>query len=200
MKGVLLYFRVVRRLFAIGCLVLSLAGCSEPPQKELDQAQAALDSARAAGADRYAGTEYTAAVSALDKARAAVDQRDYRQALNYAIDSRQRATEATRVAADAKVRARRDVEALYNATQTRANELQASIRTAESGGVAAKSLKGVQGVLADARARLQEASAAMSGTNFEDATKQLTEVRGKLDAAFAALQNIPRPPTRRRRT
>jgi hypothetical protein len=188
----------VRRLLVIGCLLLCAAGCSEPPQKELDQAQTALDSARTAGAERYATSEFTAATSSLDKARAAVDQRDYRQALNYAIDSRQRSTEAARVAAEGKARAKRDVEALYNATATRANELQAAIRTAESGGATAKALKPSQAVLADVRAGLQEASAAMSGGNFEDATKRLTEVRGKLDPAITQAQNIPRSPARRR--
>jgi hypothetical protein len=80
----------VRRLLVI-LVVLLTTGCSEPPQKEIDQAQAAVDAARTAGADRYAAADFTAAVSSLDKARAAVEQRDYRQALNYALDSRQRA-------------------------------------------------------------------------------------------------------------
>ena len=53
-------------------LMLFTAGCSEPPQKEIDQAQAAVDAARTVGADRYATADFTAAVSSLDKARAAV--------------------------------------------------------------------------------------------------------------------------------
>src|SRR5262249_38093782 len=60
---------------------LLLPGCSEPPQKEIDQAQAAIDSARTAGADRYAADEFTAATTALQKAHESVDQRDYRSAL-----------------------------------------------------------------------------------------------------------------------
>jgi len=187
----------VRRPLVIGCLLLIVftAGCSEPPQKEIDQAQSAVDAARSAGADQYASVDFIAAVTSLDKARAAVEQRDYRQALNYAIDSRQRAADATRQAAEGKARAKRDVETLYGETATRANALQAAIRTADNGGTPAKLLRPAQNALRNARASLQKASASISGGNYADATKVLTEVRGKLDTAIAEVKNIPpRPP------
>jgi len=57
----------------------------------MDQAQGALDAARAAGAERYATAEYQAAATALKNAQDAVAQRDYRLALNHALDSRERA-------------------------------------------------------------------------------------------------------------
>jgi hypothetical protein len=189
----LLYFLVVRRLLVIGVLLCLVTGCSEPPQKEIDQAQVALDAARDAGAGRYASSEYTAAASSLEKARSAVDQRDYRQALNYALDSRQRSAEAARLAAEEKSRAKRDVEALYGEAATRANRLQSALRTAETGGVPAKSLKNPQASLRGARATLQKASAAISAGNYDDAGKWLTEVRGKLDASIVEVQKIPPP-------
>src|SRR5207302_10523983 len=77
----LLYFAAVRRLL-IAVLLLAATGCSEPPQKEIDQAQAAVDLARTAGAEIYATEEYAAAAAGLQKAHASVDQRDYRQALS----------------------------------------------------------------------------------------------------------------------
>ena len=46
----------------------------------------------------------TAATSALQKAHDAVDQRDFRQALGYALDARERAKESARQAADGKAR------------------------------------------------------------------------------------------------
>ena len=185
----------------IGSLLLFTTGCSEPPQKEIDQAQVALDSARAAGAERYASGEFVSARASLDKAKAAVDQRDYRQALNYALDSRQRAAEATRQAADGKARAKRETEARYGETATRANALTAALRTATANGLPAKALKDPQAALTAARADLQKASAAISAGNYEEATILLTEVRGKLDAAIEAVEKIPPPrPARRRAT
>ena len=44
---------------------LVVAACGTPPHKEMDQAQGAIDAARAAGADRYASGEYEAATTAL---------------------------------------------------------------------------------------------------------------------------------------
>jgi Domain of unknown function (DUF4398) len=70
----------------------------------MDQAQGAIDAARAAGADRYATTEYAAATDALKNANEAVAVRDYRLALNYALESREQAQNAARGAADAKAR------------------------------------------------------------------------------------------------
>ena len=70
----------------ISALVLS-AACSAPPQKEIDRAQQAIDSARAAGADQYAPEAYAAATSALQQSHEAVDQRDYRLALSRAVDA-----------------------------------------------------------------------------------------------------------------
>ena len=186
----------MRRLLVI-FLLLFTAGCSEPPQKEIDQAQAAVDAARTAGADRYATADFAAAVSSLDKARASVDQRDYRQALNYALDSRQRAVDAGRQAADGQARARKTADAAYTEAATRANALQAALRTAETNKTPAKLLKAGHAALRTARADLQKASAAISAGNFEDATKVLTDVRGKLDAAIAEVKNIP-PRTARR--
>jgi hypothetical protein len=188
----------VRRLLVTTLLLLAITGCSGPPQKEIDQAQSALDAARAAGAERYATVEYEAASSALQKAHAAVGQRDYRQALNYAIDSRQRAVEAERHAADGKTRAKTTTEALYGEVATVANRLQAALRAAETT-PPSKALRAGQASLRDARALLQKASASIGGGNYQEATKTLTEVRKKLDAALADVQNIPPRPARKRK-
>ena len=76
----------------------------------MDQAQGAIDAARAAGAERFAATELSAANTALKNANDAVQQGDYRLALNHALDSREQAQNAARVAADTKAKLRGDVE------------------------------------------------------------------------------------------
>src|SRR5436190_23929156 len=103
----------LRRSFASTLVLFALSSFAcggDPPDKEIQQASNALDAARAAGADRYAVEEYTAAVEALKNARAAVDQRDYRLALNDALDSRERAENAGRLAVDGKAAARSAAE------------------------------------------------------------------------------------------
>ena len=182
----------MRRLPVIGLFLLFvIAACSGPPQREIDQARSALASARTAGADRYASEEYAAAASSLEKANAAVDQRDYRQALNYALDSRQRAVEAEQLAPAGKARAKGATEALYGTVASTTNRLQSALRAAENA-ASPKTLRAGQAVLKDARAHLQKASAAITAENYEEAAKTLADVRVKLNAALTDVQNIPR--------
>ena len=180
-------------------LLLVTAGCSEPPQKEIDQAQTALDLARAAGADKYATVEYTDAATALQKARASVDQRDYRQAVNYAIDSRQRSQDAIKQAADGKARAQRAAEAIVIDISTRASTLQGRVKAAEAARVPANDLRNAREAMAAAQTRLQEARTQIGAGNYDEAIKTLTEVRGNLDAAIGEVAKIPTRPARKRR-
>src|SRR5438034_1116223 len=98
-----------RALSALALLAsLSSAACGAPPDKELQQAQSAIEAARAAGADRFAVEEFLAAQNALARANEAVAQRDYRLALNHALDARERAQTATRDASGRVAAARKD--------------------------------------------------------------------------------------------
>jgi len=189
----LLYFFNVRCLL-LGILLLFAAGCSEPPQKEINQAQSAIDAARAAGADLYAPEEYSGAEATLQKARAAVDQRDYRQALSYAIDARQRADEATRLVPDARRRASSAAEAAFKATSERAAHLETLLREADAAKVPARELHGPRDTLAAAQASLQETRTLIDQGKFAEASAALPKVREKIDLAVKAVQSIPPRP------
>ena len=66
----------------------------------MNQAQGAIDAARAAGAERFATAEFAAATDALKRSEDAVAAGDYRQALSHAIDSRERAQNAAKFAVE----------------------------------------------------------------------------------------------------
>jgi hypothetical protein len=192
----------VRRLL-IALLLLVAAGCSEPPQKEIDRAQSAIDAARAAGADQYATEEYTAAVGTLQKARASVEQRDYRQALSYAMDARQRALDASRQAEEGRSAARRAAEGLIAESSVRLSRLEKSIDRAEAGHVPAKDLRPARTAATRAQKALQEAGRLFEAGNYKDIANVLSEVRRNLDASIAAadaLQQHPSRPQRKRST
>lgn len=180
----------MRRLL-IGLLLLVAAGCSEPPQKEIDQAQSAVEAARAAGADKYAADEYTGATTTLQKARDSVDQRDYRQALSYALDARQRALEASRLVPEARTRAKAAAEAAVNEVSERANRLDAAIRAAEAQKVPARELRGPQQASSAARRSLQEARMLLERGNYAEAAAVLPPVREKLELATKTVASIP---------
>src|SRR5258705_9402740 len=99
------------RRFLLSIAVLAAvagAACGDPPDKEMQQAQGAIDAARAAGADQDARDEFAAAEYALKRSHEAVGQRDYRQALNTPLDARERAQGAAKETANKKAYAPSD--------------------------------------------------------------------------------------------
>lgn len=187
-----------RRLSRVVLVLALLSGCSEPPQKEIDQAQAAVDAAKSAGANQYAADEYTAATTALQKSHDAVAQRDYRQALNYAIDARQRAADAAKQSDIARSHTRAAAEKLVTECSARASQLDTDIKVAEGARVAPRDLRSARTTLADAQTALQETRKSMDAGNYGEVVTGLTEVRRKLEAAVAAVDALrQRPPKRR---
>jgi type II secretory pathway component PulM len=163
-------------LGAIVCAVVLFAACSEPPKKEIDQAQQAVDSARQAGAEHYAPEAFTAATSALQQAREAVDQRDYRLALSRAVDASDRAQEASRATADNKAKARSQSEAALNTTNAAAMHLQARLKVAEEVRVPTRELAPARSTLKDAEGTLQKARALLAAENYSAATAAVAAI------------------------
>jgi len=119
---------------SVAILVSSLiAGCGDdPPNKELQQAQQAIDEARASGADRYSVEEFNGAQDAIKRAQAAVVARDYRQALNDALDARDRAQNASKDAADKKAKAKIDADRALHDAALAIVDARAKLRAAET--------------------------------------------------------------------
>ena len=193
----------MRRLAALLCASLIAAACSEPPRKEIDRAQGALDAARAAGAEQYAPGAYVAATSALQQAHDAVDQRDYRLALSLAVDASERAQNAARAAADGKAAARSSSEAAIASAASTIEQLQARIKTAETARVAARDLQKVRSAAVGAAADLQEARTQVASGKFIEAAATVKGLRGEIEAQIRALDALiaakTARPTRRRR-
>lgn len=180
-------------------VVLALAvACAEPPQKEMDQADGAIAAARAAGAADYAREEFAAAETALRRSHEAVDQRDYRQALNHALDARERAQTAAREAADKQAQARGQAEraiaeATLALTAARQHLAAATPATRKSGPPAAAltALDTVEKTLQEARSQVQ---AQRYDTALATAAPLMTQIQAATAAAEAA-RTAP-PPTR----
>ena len=175
------------RLLALLCTIALCAACSEPPQKEIDRAQGAIEAARAAGAERYATTEYTAATAALQQAHAAVSDGDYRLALSRALDASERAQQSARQAADGKARARSEAETRIAATATAIQQLRSVLKAAEGvrgiGDVASASRQ----VASSSEAALQKARAILAREQYLDASAALNGINEKIQAQMQAL-------------
>jgi hypothetical protein len=181
-------------------LVALLAGCSAPPQKEIDMARGAIDAARAAGAEQYATESYTAATSALQQATDAVAQRDYRQALSRALDAHERAQEAAKGAADGKARARSEAEVAIVAGSTALQTLRERIKTAEGAKVPRRELDRAHKTAASVEATLQEARAALKTSDYVRARRTAIDVPQRITTEVAALDAAAtKKPARRSR-
>ena len=177
-----------------------MAACGgEPPDKEMQQAQGAIDAARAAGADLYAADEFTAAQAALSRAEDAVGARDYRLALDHALDSRQRAQNAAKLAADGMASARVEADRAITAAAAGINTLRARLKSAEALRLPARTVTPPRQTVADGDRRLQEARAALERGDYRGARDTAAAANTALAAASTELDAAISGAARRRR-
>lgn len=183
-------------------LVLSLTtACAAPPNREIGDAEQALKTAKAAGAERYSETDYKAAADAYRQANEAVMAGDYRLALNRALESREHSLTATRSAAEGKAQARDE------ALRTRAEISTQLLTVTEQLDAAEKSRSMPKSVLRDVRealtlinADVQKAGAAIDAEDYMAAQEALKGVKARLDAAAGEFETAKKAQRPRRRT
>jgi hypothetical protein len=168
----------------------------------MHQAQGAIEAARAAGAAEYATEEFRAAEGALSKSQAAVAERDYRQALSFALDARERAQEAAKTAAENRARARSEIDLLLASTDTAYERAVGALEAATAARVPEPQLAPARKVLAEAKASLDTARAAVEAGDYAAARASaeplgiaIEAARSEIDAAAQARAN--RRPARR---
>jgi hypothetical protein len=165
---------IARRAAAVTLGATLLTACAEPPTREISQAQGALDAARAAGAEVYARSEFQAADTALKKAHGAVAERDYRQALGFALDAREQARTAAREASAARARAASDVA---QAIQTAARGVDTA-RARLTGSQRAR----LAPALDELTTQLQEARSAVAAGDYARAADRTRAIQERLAA------------------
>lgn len=187
-----------RLLLGIASIVFA-CGCADPPEKEIQQAENAIDTARAAGAERYAVDQLAAAQAALRQAHEAVEERDYRLALNHALDSRDEALSAGKQATDRAATAQREADASIAAAAVALNDAHVRLKAAEAARPPVRILAGPRRAIADAEARLQEARAAVAAEDFAKARAAAAKSATASKAATSSLGQIGPAGARSRR-
>jgi hypothetical protein len=180
-------------------VALFFIGCAAPPNKEIDRAQGAIDAARAAGADRYASDEYAAAVNSLKLAQDAVAQRDYRLALNHALESHTHAENAAREGASNRARIRSEVE-------REMVEIAGLLAEANTRVTSASGSRAPRRIVTDAGRRLaqinddvQKAGEAMKNDDYLAAQQLLAGVKQGIESVIAAVDKAMPQSARRRK-
>ena len=189
--------RVGRRL-ALVILLLS-AGCAEPPNKEMNQAQGAIDAARAAGADRFAASELAAATDALKRAEDAVAAGDYRQALSLALDSRERAQQAAKMAVEGRADARGQAERAIAEVATLLSRAQAQLKDPDIARASGRTLRGPRATVTKVQNLLQEARSALSREDYAAVNTVVNGAAAELQAALTQIDAAASPGAPRRK-
>jgi hypothetical protein len=189
------------RATGLGAIVLLTfaAACSEPPTKEMHEAQGAIAAARAAGAETYAAPELDAARAALKRSEEAVTARDYRLALGQALDARERAEEAAREAANRKAAARSDAERALAEASAALARARIRIEAASKARAPRRALTTARAGLQDVSRTVQESRAVLSKGDYLKAKQMLDSVTVRLDAVLKGLAPQTRPRTTRTR-
>ena len=189
------------RLLIAVAVAAALAGaaCGAPPDKEIQQAQGAIDAARAAGADKYATDEFTAAQDALKRANEAVEQRDYRLALNHALDARERAQNAAKEGADRRTTARSEAERALLDAMTALNDAHPKLRAAEAARAPAKTLVPARRAVTGGEDTVQKARAAFDRGDFIAAKEMTVAITEQLKTTAQDLDAVTPAGNRRRR-
>jgi len=175
------------RFTAVVLVALLIDACASPPHKEMDQAQGALDAARAAGAERFAPSEYATARGALERATEAVADRDYRLALNHALEGREQAQNAARTAADTRARLRGNVERLMAEADLLLGQARTRLDGVSNSDAARRTRQADQQALDALDRQLQEAGAALQKEDYRAAERLLTDMKGQIGSLAATL-------------
>jgi hypothetical protein len=191
---------MLRALPRTACLlsVLALTACAEPPSKEMNQAQGAIAAARAAGASEYAADELAAAVEALARAEQMADESDYRQALNFAIDSHERAQNAARLAVEGRAEARGAAERAVAEVAVLLERARQRLEDPEVARLPTRVLAGPQEILETAERALQEARSALDADQYPHAIAATSGVAVRVQEALRALDVAAAAPAGRR--
>jgi len=141
----------------------------------------------AAGAERFATGGLVGARTALMQARDAVNQRDYKLALNHALDSREKAQAAARAAANARGALQEQLERAMTAATARLERARGVIEDGRAELTRAR-LRRARATEAKLTATLQEARAAFEAQNYARAQTLVTGLEKALDSLLAELE------------
>jgi hypothetical protein len=165
----------------------------------MNQAQGAVDAARAAGAEQYAPAEFAAAAGALKQSEEAVLLRDYRLALSLAIESRSRAEVAAKTAVENRAKARGDAERVLAETNALLTQTRARLDDPTLSKLPRRTLAKARDAVNAEEETLQEARAAVVGNDYGRAMELAGAISARLRATLDDLEKAAAPPPPRKR-
>jgi hypothetical protein len=191
------HFKYAVSFVMVLALALVFIGCAKPPEAEKLAARAAMDAAVAAGADKYAATDFNAAKNLWDTSEAQMNEKKYEEAKQGYVNTKA----AFEKAADAAAAGKKAITDEVNAAVAGLEEGWKNLETAAKG--VEKKMKDQKDAWeADTKAFVDGLKAAkdMIATDPAGAKAKANELKAiidKWDAAFKELAAAPAKPVKK---
>lgn len=183
-------------LVFIALALLAIAGCSKPPEQEIQAAQAALDAARQAEAEEYVPDAFRVASDSLNAAMAAKQEQDSKFALFRSYGkSKEMFIGAKALAENAATQAAAEKERVRQEVMTMITQAQAAIDTTTA--VLAKAPKGkgnkaeidlIKNDLAGVQAQFEEAKNDFNAGKYKVAKSKVEAVIARANSLVTEIQ------------
>jgi hypothetical protein len=126
-------------------------------------------------------------------------QRDYRLALNHAIDSREQAQAAAKAAVNARARARGDAERQMAEASVLLTQARERLRSPEISRLPRRTLQEPRAAIDAANKSLQNARTALNKDDYDAAQKAIDGIAARIQKAMTALEEAANSSANRRR-
>lgn len=186
--------KTIISLMTVILLALFLAGCDDLPQQDINDANAALDAAKKAGADKYVPDLFNAAKQALDKAMAAVKEEEsgmfsnFDEARNLLAAAKTSAENAAKAVAAKKEQVKGEAEALLSQIPDQVKAAQNAWRKAPRGKGTREALEQMKAEIAQAAAQQAEVNTAVENGDYLTAKQKAQSISKKLQSLQSELQ------------
>jgi len=186
--------KTIINLLAVILLALFLAGCDDVPQQAINDANAALDAAKKAGADKYVPQKYNAAKQALDKAMAVVKEEEsamfgsFDEARNLLAAAKSAAEDAANSVAAKKEQVKGEAEALLGQIPDQVKAAQSAWRKAPRGKGTREALQQMKAEIEQAAAQQAEVNTAIENGDYLTAKQKAQTISKKLQSLESELQ------------
>lgn len=185
-----------KQLLVVLSTLLVLIGCASKPDQELTAAQSALDQAKAAEAETYAGADYQTATDTLKSAQAEMAAQDekfaltrsYEKAKQLLADAKSEAEAAASAAAANKEKVKAEAEAGQTAAQQAIDGAKTALAKAPKGKGTKADLEALQGDLTAAETSFGEVQTAFQNGQYMDAKNGFEAVKTKAESITSEVE------------
>jgi len=188
-------------MFGLALLAVMILSCAKAPEKELQEASAAIEAARTAEADLYVPDLFAEAQANLTEAETLSVAKQYKQAKELALSAKMKADSAAGLAATNKETKRAEAEALLANGQKMLDELNKAIKEAEKK-IAKAKMAPIKNNAKAAEDLLAQTKKLYEGGNYKNAYDQaqmvmrkISDTQNELAALKAAKAPAPKAKT-----